>query len=654
MAITDKLVTVAENTPKVYEAGKNSVFKQFPESLKGSTEGRVCALTDISSIEHTMEVKLSSKNIFDLEAFGNADNWSVAKVGNTAYQYFTLNLLPNTAYTFSRKDKSLPSEATYMVFTSTEGYSYEAASKWVLYTGDETMTNQTVTFTTGADGLYYISMVLSSDADAKQAKLNSLSNFFNEQEAQLEQGSIATEYMPHDMEFSEVKLIKSGKNLLNADSFIKPSVFVKNSDGSYTFTKIDSSSERYSSWCKLYTPIPAGTKLRFSASELNGEIIAIQGHLKDDSYPTLGDIRESYKSITITTASDLVEIRFFYSQGVANGTSCTVKGLQLELGSTTTNYEPYIDPIEYQAEADGTVKGVTSIYPTTMLTVNNTEVVINCKYIKNIEKTTPLAAVIDGSIAEVEIPNGATKIAMYKFYNSLSLKKVKIPSSVKTIESSAFQNCVSLQEIVIPKSVTSIQHTTFRNCKSLKSVVFEEGSSIASIPNYMFYDCEKLEEIKIPSKVTLIGSFAFQNCKSCLVYDFSDLSGVPQTYDRPFEGISANAKIIVPEDLFLDWICATNWVTWENYITTVNNGFSFDIEFGGQYIANEGMTWQEWINSKYNTGGYYINDQGVVTSEIHGGDSGYIGIYNQSTGNYDVPVFADDLIIKNEYYGLGY
>lgn len=41
-----------------------------------------------------------------------------------------------------------------------------------------------------------------------------------------------------------------------------------------------------------------------------------------------------------------------------------------------------------------------------------------------------------------------------------------------------------------------------------------------------------------------------------------------------------------------------------------NNLISFSID-GVNYFAEEGMTWEEWVNSEYNTDNYYINNGGI-------------------------------------------
>lgn len=59
---------------------------------------------------------------------------------------------------------------------------------------------------------------------------------------------------------------------------------------------------------------------------------------------------------------------------------------QLEIGATATEYESYITPTEYIPAADGTVNGITSLYPNTTLTTDTDGVIINCKYNRDINK----------------------------------------------------------------------------------------------------------------------------------------------------------------------------------------------------------------------------------------------------------------------------
>ena len=59
--------------------------------------------------------------------------------------------------------------------------------------------------------------------------------------------------------------------------------------------------------------------------------------------------------------------------------------VMLEASHTATEYEPYKGS-EYTPSADGTVNGVTSLYPNTTLITDTDGVLINCKYNRDINK----------------------------------------------------------------------------------------------------------------------------------------------------------------------------------------------------------------------------------------------------------------------------
>ena len=59
---------------------------------------------------------------------------------------------------------------------------------------------------------------------------------------------------------------------------------------------------------------------------------------------------------------------------------------QIESGSTATEYEPYIEPVTYIPESDGTVKGVKSIYPSMRFETNNSDVWLNVEYNRDLVK----------------------------------------------------------------------------------------------------------------------------------------------------------------------------------------------------------------------------------------------------------------------------
>ena len=58
-----------------------------------------------------------------------------------------------------------------------------------------------------------------------------------------------------------------------------------------------------------------------------------------------------------------------------------------------------------------------------------------------------------------------------------------------------------------------------------------------------------------------------------------------------------------------------------------------------EYNAIEGMTWGEWCNSEYNTGGYYIYGKCVSTPD-------HISVEHSDTGRL---VLTDEVIISKKY-----
>ena len=81
--------------------------------------------------------------------------------------------------------------------------------------------------------------------------------------------------------------------------------------------------------------------------------------------------------IYIKTPSPLKKI-YFLNWGRGTG---VIKNIQLEIGSSETDYEPYVEPTEYTPNADGIVNGVTSIYPNTTLMTDTDGVIIDCEYL---------------------------------------------------------------------------------------------------------------------------------------------------------------------------------------------------------------------------------------------------------------------------------
>ena len=102
-----------------------------------------------------------------------------------------------------------------------------------------------------------------------------------------------------------------------------------------------------------------------------------------------------------------------------------------------------------------------------------------------------------------------------------SLKKVVLPENIVAIRRNAFARAYNLTEINIPEGIKSIDFVAFALCKSLQNIILP--STLGEIGAQAFRDCEKLEYVRIKS-----------------IYP-------PKLEDDAFEGISNNAKLIVPK-----------------------------------------------------------------------------------------------------------
>lgn len=98
-----------------------------------------------------------------------------------------------------------------------------------------------------------------------------------------------------------------------------------------------------------------------------------------------------------STTYDRLYVSFYLALGgeitedmIANNTAVTEwSDIQIEIGEgspVSTEYVPYQEPVTYIPNEDGTIEGVTSLYPTTTLMTDTPGVIINCDYNRDINK----------------------------------------------------------------------------------------------------------------------------------------------------------------------------------------------------------------------------------------------------------------------------
>lgn len=211
------------------------------------------------------------------------------------------------------------------------------------------------------------------------------------------------------------------------------------------------------------------------------------------------------------------------------------------------------------------------------------------------------------------------------------LKKVIIPDDVKTLPKLMFQNCDNLKEVVFPNNLEVLPQSCLQNVRNMNYIdipdkiteisnyschqairsnrggnayiklpynlerINEHGVSINDIMfivlppnlkvigNSAFTQCQFLTELIFPPNIESIGSYAFCANTMILLYDFTACRSIP-TLDNinAFSGITPGAKILVPSNLYDDWISQDNW---SNY--TANIEASEPTEYDYESLMNK-------------------------------------------------------------------
>ena len=144
------------------------------------------------------------------------------------------------------------------------------------------------------------------------------------------------------------------------------------------------------------------------------------------------------------------------------------------------------------------------------------------------------------SVKHIDVQKGVTTIGGWFAAGLSFLKSISIPNGVTSIGTYAFQNCTELTEINLPDSITTISA-------------------------YAFYSCSSLPYFACPPKVMNLGNGTFYSCKKIAAFDFSRHEAIPTLSSTSCFRTTTGA-IVVPDNLYDEWIVATNWATYADRI----------------------------------------------------------------------------------------
>lgn len=182
----------------------------------------------------------------------------------------------------------------------------------------------------------------------------------------------------------------------------------------------------------------------------------------------------------------------------------------------------------------------------------------------------------------------STTINQSHLENNLNLSNVEIPNKIVTIDKYAFRGCANLLSVKIGNGITAINERAFYGCNNLSKITINNNNKVIirtfsfsyirnqgelTITGQVSFDTEgwrynDYKILRIPN-ATYIGNRAIYICPYLKIVDFRGrtLTTIPTRLDQTSFTATGNSdvptdcKFIVPDELYDQWIVATNWVT---------------------------------------------------------------------------------------------
>ena len=248
------------------------------------------------------------------------------------------------------------------------------------------------------------------------------------------------------------------------------------------------------------------------------------------------------------------------------------------------------------------------------------------------------------SLTTVSFPN-CTAIGSWAFSNCRRLTTVSFPVCT-AIGSLAFDNCSSLTIVSFPNCMT-INNYAFSGCSSLTTASFP---NCITINGWAFLWCTSLTMASFPN-CTTIGVYAFSGCSSLTTLTLAKMSTEVCTlaHSNALSGTKiagGTGYIYVPHAMVSSYKTATNWTYFSSRIFAIVGSEDWEMPEpempsftvnGTVYQFEEGMTWEDWCDSSYNTDGYYC--AGMLGSRPVCNPLGM-----------EINAFSDDFIINGKAY----
>lgn len=346
----------AAQIERVRIAGEN-IVNAAANAIKGHMKGEIVTADDVSSAIHAVKTKASGKNLFNvknIELTGSTDAFISSVDENsitiTTSDTYTKNGVVRTGKTLRDLAPLLEIGKTYVISAETQSY----FKRFVLHEGDSELYFGQPFVPTEKDlsAVVYVYGLAYTKGDGIGDCI--ISNI------QIEEGETATEYTPY-IAPETVKVRRCGKNLYNGGDIAATKSATINigmiPSGEYTISANVSSDD----------------------TEHSKSLVLL--YYVDDSYKGISLERGTRKNCVVSLDAPVNKIAFYASinASASENDVFSFADIQIERGAVATEYEAY-KGAEYTPAADGSVDGVTSIFPHMTILTDTEGVTMECEY----------------------------------------------------------------------------------------------------------------------------------------------------------------------------------------------------------------------------------------------------------------------------------
>lgn len=379
MTMAEKLTKIAENEPKIYDAGRKSLYDKLARCRE---VGETVLIAKALGMEQPADVSVSSKNLIPypytdttktVNGITFTDNGDgTITVNGTASDTANFMCLSLSSLGFKKGIYTLTSG----IGNDNSGLSYGAVLGY-LYSGNTRQTagtkNGNCTVSLSQDAMCDVVLTVRSGVTVNNLVFK----------PQLELGTSATAYTPHVSDISSVSVKKYGKNLIpypytDTTKTVNGVTFTDNGDASVT---VSGTPTEYADFIFSTVSVKPGQTYTLLKNQTGANNVSFVINERTNQSVQKHHTLDSSQNIFTFTTSESTDNLIIGIKRTANSTACTgTFKPQLEPGDAATEYEPYKAPAIYTPDASGKVTGATLDDSTSFFTTDTAGVLLTVEY----------------------------------------------------------------------------------------------------------------------------------------------------------------------------------------------------------------------------------------------------------------------------------